>query len=149
MKRMVTFFALVALGYAGICLLVFLLQGRMLFFPRISDSYAVTQLERWQRTIESSEATLSGWFIPARDPSNAPLVFYFGDTHKLRKRGGRPQHQTRNRRGRGHRAILTCEYRQPSELIRFLTTRGCARVSLRRVDFTVPPHTSDDYKTER
>ncbi len=78
MKRMVTFFALAALGYAGICLLVFLLQGRMLFFPRNSDSYAVTQLERWQRTIESSEATLSGWFIPARDPSNAPLVFYFG-----------------------------------------------------------------------
>ncbi len=78
MKRMVTFFTFAVLGYAGICTLIFFLQGRMLFFPRAADPYAVTQLQRWQRSIESTEATLSGWVIPARDPANAPLVFYFG-----------------------------------------------------------------------
>ena len=78
MKRMVTFFTFAVLGYAGICILIFLLQDRMLFLPRTADPYAVTQLQRWQRSIESTEATLSGWVIPARDPNNAPLAFYFG-----------------------------------------------------------------------
>jgi hypothetical protein len=78
MKRMVTFLTFTVLGYAGFCALVFFLQDRMLFFPRPSDPRAVTQLEPWQRSIETSEATLSGWVVPARDPINAPLVFYFG-----------------------------------------------------------------------
>ena len=78
MKRMVTFLSFALVGYAGVCALIFFLQGRMLFFPRPSNPHAVTQLERWQRSIEGSEATLSGWLVPAQDPHNAPLVFYFG-----------------------------------------------------------------------
>lgn len=78
MKRMATFLTLVIIGYAGLCALIFFLQERMLFFPRPCDPRAVTQLEPWQRSIETAQATLSGWLIPARDPGNAPLVFYFG-----------------------------------------------------------------------
>lgn len=78
MKRMVTFLAFVIIGYAGFCVLIFFLQEKMLFFPRPSDSRAVSLLEDWHRAIETSEATLSGWLIPARDPVSAPLVFYFG-----------------------------------------------------------------------
>ena len=78
MKRMVTFLTFAVVGYAGFCALIFFLQDRMLFFPRPSDPHAITQLEPWQRSIETSEATLSGWVVPARDPVNAPLVFYFG-----------------------------------------------------------------------
>ena len=78
MKAMVTFLIIAALGYAGICLLVFLLQDQMLFFPHASDASAVEQLKKWQRSIQTPEGSLSGWVIPARDPENAPLVFYFG-----------------------------------------------------------------------
>lgn len=78
MKRMVTFLTFAVIGYVGLCALIFFIQDRMLFFPRPSDPHAVTRLEPWQRSIETSEGTLSGWVIPARDPINAPLVFYFG-----------------------------------------------------------------------
>ncbi len=75
---MVTFLTIVILGYAGICLLIFLLQDKLLFFPHPSNPSAVSQLERWQRSIATPDGSLSGWVIPARDPENTPLVFYFG-----------------------------------------------------------------------
>lgn len=78
MKAMVNFLIIVALSYAGICTLVFLLQDQLLFFPHASDSSAISQLKNWQRSIQTPDALLSGWVIPARDPENAPLVFYFG-----------------------------------------------------------------------
>lgn len=78
MKPMLTFLTLAAIGYAALCVLIFFFQDRMLFFPRPADPLAVKQLQRWQRSIETSEIVLAGWFIPARDPGNAPLVFYFG-----------------------------------------------------------------------
>ncbi len=78
MKAMVNFLIIVALSYAGICTLIFLLQDQMLFFPHASDSSAVAQLKNWQRSLQAPDAVLSGWVIPARDPQNAPLIFYFG-----------------------------------------------------------------------
>ena len=78
MKTVTTFLTIAVVGYAGLCALIFLLQDRMLFFPRPSDPRAVAQLLPWQRSIETSQGALSGWVIPARDPGNAPLVFYFG-----------------------------------------------------------------------
>lgn len=67
-----------ALAYAGICALVFLLQDRLLFFPRTSDTRAVAQLQMWQQSVSAGDEKLAGWLIPAREPSAAPLVFYFG-----------------------------------------------------------------------
>ncbi len=78
MKRMATFFTLVLLGYAGICLLIFLFQDRMLFFPRPTDASATKQLQPWQRIIETEAGTISGWVVPAKDAGGAALVFYFG-----------------------------------------------------------------------
>jgi pimeloyl-ACP methyl ester carboxylesterase len=78
MKRMATFLIFAITGYIGLCALIFLIQDRMLFFPSASDPRAVTQLKPWQRSIETPQAMLSGWLIGARDPPNAPLVFYFG-----------------------------------------------------------------------
>jgi pimeloyl-ACP methyl ester carboxylesterase len=78
MKRMATFLTFVIIGYVGLCALIFLVQDRMLFFPGANDPRAVTILKPWQRSIETPQATLSGWLIGARDPPNAPLVFYFG-----------------------------------------------------------------------
>ena len=78
MRVAFTFLTFAAVGYAAFCALIFFLQDRMLFYPHASNSHAATQLQPWQRSIDASEATLSGWLIPARDPGNAPLVFYFG-----------------------------------------------------------------------
>ena len=78
MRGAFTFLGFAAIGYAGFCALIYLLQDQMLFYPRPSDSRAVTQLQPWQRSINTSQTALSGWLIPARDPENAPLVFYFG-----------------------------------------------------------------------
>ncbi|MCZ6620022.1 MAG: alpha/beta hydrolase [Gammaproteobacteria bacterium] len=78
MKAMVTFLAWVIVGYAGICTLVFLLQDKLLFFPHPSNTSAVSRLQHWQRSIQTPDTSLSGWVIPARDPENTPLVFYFG-----------------------------------------------------------------------
>lgn len=75
---MVTFLTVAALVYAGICVLVYLFQDRLLFFPVPSDRHATGQLNRWHYAIDTSEARLSGWVVPARDPQNSPLVFYFG-----------------------------------------------------------------------
>ena len=75
---MLTFLTLAVIGYAALCVLIFFFQDRLLFFPRTADPLAVKQLQRWQRSIETSEIVLSGWFIPSQDPGNAPLVFYFG-----------------------------------------------------------------------
>ncbi|MCZ6642338.1 MAG: alpha/beta hydrolase [Gammaproteobacteria bacterium] len=78
MKSMVTFLIIAALGYAGICTLVFLLQDQMLFFPHASDPSATTRLKNWQRSIQTPDGSLAGGVIPAQDPENAPLFFYFG-----------------------------------------------------------------------
>ncbi len=78
MKRMFGFLVVVSILYAGVCVLIFFLQDGMLFFPRSSDQRAVTQLAHRQVSIKSSDAVLSGWLIPAQNPENAPLVFYFG-----------------------------------------------------------------------
>ena len=77
-KSMVTFLATLLLGYAGICLLIFLFQDRMLFFPRPTDAAATEQLRPWQHSIETQAGALSGWVVPAKDAGSAPLVFYFG-----------------------------------------------------------------------
>ena len=67
-----------ALAYAGICTLVFLFQERLLFFPRSSNTDAAAQLQSWRQSVAIGEEKLAGWLIPARNPSAAPLVFYFG-----------------------------------------------------------------------
>jgi pimeloyl-ACP methyl ester carboxylesterase len=72
-------FLLVALlTYVGLCALLFFMQDRLLFIPRSSDARAVMQLQQWHLSLETQEARLEGWLIPAREPRNAPLVLYFG-----------------------------------------------------------------------
>jgi len=78
MKKAMTFLLFAVFGYVGLCTLVFLLQERLLFFPRSSDARTVMQLQPWHRSLVTQEVKLDGWLIPAREPRNAPLVFYFG-----------------------------------------------------------------------
>ena len=78
MKQMMTVILFIALAYVGICALVFLLQERLLFFPRSSDTAAAAELQTWQQSVAAGDEKLAGWLLPAREPSAAPLVFYFG-----------------------------------------------------------------------
>lgn len=78
MKQTMNFLLFASIAYAGLCALLFLLQERLLFFPRNSDTRAVTQLKPWEHSVAAEGAKLSGWLIPAREPKQAPLVFYFG-----------------------------------------------------------------------
>ena len=78
MKHMTNLLLFALFAYAGLCVLLFLLQERLLFFPRSPDPQATMRLQPWQRLVTTREATLSGWLIPAREPGGAPLVFYFG-----------------------------------------------------------------------
>jgi len=73
-----SFLLYLIIAYAGVCAVVYLLQERLLFFPRTSDSRAVTQLKPWEYSVAANGAKLSGWLIPAREPRDAPLIFYFG-----------------------------------------------------------------------
>ncbi|MGI9327006.1 MAG: alpha/beta hydrolase [Pseudomonadales bacterium] len=75
---MATLASIVCLTYAGLCALLYLLQDRLLFLPRTSDSRAVEQLQPWEVSVETQGLILTGWLIPAQDPSQAPLVFYYG-----------------------------------------------------------------------
>ncbi len=78
MKHIATIVTIVSFTYAGLCVLVFLLQDRLLFLPRASDARAVKQLQPWEVSLKNQGLTLTGWLIPAHEPSQAPLVFYFG-----------------------------------------------------------------------
>lgn len=78
MKHVATILTIVGFTYAGLCALVYMLQDRLLFLPRTSDARAVKQLQPWEVSFETQGLTLAGWLLPAHEPSQAPLVFYFG-----------------------------------------------------------------------
>jgi pimeloyl-ACP methyl ester carboxylesterase len=69
----------IALGVAiGLPLLAWLLQERMIFFPRPVDSHPAPRPNLEELTVVAADgAKLRGWLIKARD-TPAPLVIYFG-----------------------------------------------------------------------
>jgi pimeloyl-ACP methyl ester carboxylesterase len=75
---MASILGLLVLGYAGVCALLYFAQEWLLFFPQPTDPSAARRLEQWQQSIAVSDATLTGWVIPAKNPLDAPLLFYFG-----------------------------------------------------------------------
>jgi uncharacterized protein len=77
-------FVVAALLAAGLCLLVYLNQGRLIFFPQRLDERTAIGIQRSFPRAEAFELVaddgvrLRGWLIagPMRRPS--PLVIYFG-----------------------------------------------------------------------
>ena len=76
--RLLLIFATVAGGYAVICALMYVLQGKLLFHPRANDPVAVHALsgDRWQ--LDRPDAAVTGFVRAASRPAAAPLVLYFG-----------------------------------------------------------------------
>ena len=67
--------AVLLVAYAGICLALFLLQGRMIFFPR-PQQVAPVGPGVVPVTVERADATLRGWVT--NPDASGPLVIYFG-----------------------------------------------------------------------
>ncbi len=62
-------------GYVGLCLLLYLLQDWMIFFPRSLETEPTgAHIER--ASLRSDEVTLRGWIVNGH--SRGPLLFYFG-----------------------------------------------------------------------
>ena len=68
--------AAVALAaYVGLCLLLYLLQDWMIFFPRpLAGEPTGPHIER--ASVQREDATLRGWILNSQ--SEGPLLFYFG-----------------------------------------------------------------------
>lgn len=78
MKRVAAWLVALALGYGGLCLLVYLRQDTMLYLPRPNDARAVQSLAPFVWRAHNDGVTLEGWLRPARRPQAVPLVLYFG-----------------------------------------------------------------------
>ncbi|MCY4343163.1 MAG: alpha/beta fold hydrolase [Gammaproteobacteria bacterium] len=68
--------AAVALAaYVGVCLLLYLLQERMIFFPQsLASQPSGSHVER--ASLQRGDVTLRGWVVNGR--SEGPVLFYFG-----------------------------------------------------------------------
>ncbi len=75
---MVTAAVVAVVGYGLLCLLMFLLQERLLFFPRANDPYSSARLEAHVTRVSLPGGERVGWVLPAARPGDKPLVFYFG-----------------------------------------------------------------------
>jgi pimeloyl-ACP methyl ester carboxylesterase len=76
--RIASFLTLLGACYVIICLLTYLRQDSLLFYPQPNHPNAIAALESaaWQTDVEAT--TLHGWRIAAANPRAAPLVLYFG-----------------------------------------------------------------------
>lgn len=67
--------ALALAAYVGLCLLLYLLQDWMIFFPRpLTSEPSGPHVE--SASLQRDEVTLRGWIVNGR--SQGPLLFYFG-----------------------------------------------------------------------
>ena len=67
--------AIALAGYVGLCLLLYLLQDWMIFFPRsLTSEPSGLHVER--ASLQRDEVTLRGWIVNGH--SQGPLLFYFG-----------------------------------------------------------------------
>ena len=67
--------AIALAAYVGLCLLLYLLQDWMIFFPRpLASEPTAPHVER--TALQRDDVTLRGWVVNAQ--SNGPLLLYFG-----------------------------------------------------------------------
>ena len=72
---------LIALGIGGfvlLCLLMYVRQDRLLFFPRPNDPALRAQWQYQRIEIASGEHVLEGWWAEGAEPDATSVVLYFG-----------------------------------------------------------------------
>jgi fermentation-respiration switch protein FrsA (DUF1100 family) len=87
-----TLIFIIAAVYGSFCLYLFLMQGRMIFYPnmpsrKLTASPADVGLDYESVTLSSSDGVkLHGWFIPARDAGGGTLLFFHGNAGNISHR---------------------------------------------------------------
>ena len=78
---------IVLVAYVGVCLLLYLVQDRLIFFPQPLQREPVGPHVH-PATVERPDATLRGWVVNGQ--SNGPLLFYFqGNAEEVSTLAGR------------------------------------------------------------
>jgi len=78
LSKMLTFVAIAASGVVLLCVLLYVRQDRLIFYPRANDA-ALREHWKWQRIeITSGEHVLEGWWADGGSPSSSLVVLYFG-----------------------------------------------------------------------
>ena len=83
-----TFVFIIVAVYGSVCLYLFLMQGRMIFYPtrKLQASPADIGLDYESVTLSTSDnVTLHGWFIPAPE-ARGTLLFFHGNAGNISHR---------------------------------------------------------------
>lgn len=64
--------------FVGACLLLYLLQGRMIFFPQPTSPATLSRYAAHEINLRHGDVTLTGWFFKDRVDANHPLIIYYG-----------------------------------------------------------------------
>ena len=68
----------VVLVFVGISLLLYLLQGKMIFYPQPTAPGARARYAGHELDIRHGDVTLTGWFFEGRIDADHPMIVYYG-----------------------------------------------------------------------
>ena len=92
LRPVIVILAIAAAAYAGLCLLVFLFQDRLVYFPGPPPTITPMAHGLEYRELElalSDDATVHGWYMPAEnapDNANGALLFCHGNAGNIENR---------------------------------------------------------------
>ncbi len=64
--------------FVGLCLLLYLLQGKMIFYPQPTTPGNQARYADHEIRIQHGDITLTGWFFKGRVDAEHPLIVYYG-----------------------------------------------------------------------
>ena len=64
--------------FVGISLLLYLLQGKMIFYPQPTAPGSQTRYAGHEIRVQHGDVTLTGWFFKGRIDADHPLIVYYG-----------------------------------------------------------------------
>ena len=64
--------------FAGTCLLLYLLQGKMIFYPQPTAPGIQARYAEHEIRLQHGDTTLTGWFFKGRIDADQPLIVYYG-----------------------------------------------------------------------
>jgi fermentation-respiration switch protein FrsA (DUF1100 family) len=86
-----TLLGIAAMTYAGLALVLYLLQPSLIYFPEIDRALATTPREAGLpyedvKLVAADGVTLHGWLIPAGDPPRGTVLFFHGNAGNISHR---------------------------------------------------------------
>jgi len=75
---MVGILQVLAVLFVALCLLLYLFQGRMIFYPQPTAPANLSRYADREIRLQHGDVTLSGWFFNERIDADHPLIVYYG-----------------------------------------------------------------------